>query len=365
MNVKDRVRRVFANHQDPLDAIIIKNGTENFLDVNFFYLSGLFHGLFESSTLIMFPDGSTHIITTNLEKDIADESDAYIHIYESTQTLGTILEDIVKHTKHIGFHGSGLLFREYQWLTKLLSKKTFHDVTKALQQTRMIKDHQEIDVIKKACDISDRVMSSIRSLVTKNMSEDELASEIDYHLQRYGAQNPAFETISSFGAHTAIPHYNHGAQILRRNDFVLCDFGACYQKYHSDMTRTFVFGSASKKQQQIHQTVRDAQKEAFDLIRPGIPASRVHHHVRSYIDGTEFKDCFIHSTGHSLGMSVHDPGVSLSSTCDVNLQENMVLTVEPGIYLPGLGGVRIEDDILVTSQGCELLTQCPRDGIEI
>jgi Xaa-Pro aminopeptidase len=162
-----------------------------------------------------------------------------------------------------------------------------------------------------------------------------------------------------------IPHYSHRAHTITSGDFVLCDFGATYQKYHSDMTRTFVFGSASKPQRRMHKTVQEAQQQAFDLIRPGIPASAVHNHVQSFIDNTEYKGSFIHSTGHGLGLSVHDPGVSFSSTCDTILKENMVLTVEPGIYRQGYGGVRIEDDIRITKRGCEILTKTPRELIEI
>ena len=229
----------------------------------------------------------------------------------------------------------------------------------------MIKSPREISMIKKACEIADRVMDDIRNYVKKNMTENELASEIDYHLQRYGAQHPAFETIASFGSHTAMPHYTHDQSKLNEGDFILCDFGACFNKYHSDMTRTFVFGTASEKQKQIHETVWMAQQNALQLIRPGVQANEVHERVKSFIDSGPFKDCFIHSTGHSLGLSIHDPGIGFYSTCEERLQEKMVLTVEPGIYIKGYGGVRIEDDILVTKEGCISLTNASKELQEI
>ena len=365
MNIKKRIDTIFQNHQDELDAIIIKNGAEQFIDVNFFYVTGLSYGLFESSILIIFPDATLHIITTSLEKEIADQSSAIVHVFQSKHELGEILQRILIHTEKIGIHGSGLLYSDYQFLKNHLSDKQFIDVTSSIHKSRMIKDQDEIEIIRNACNIADTVMEKIVSMINENMTENDLASEIDYALQCNGAEQPAFATISSFGSHTSLPHYSHGEKTLKHGDFILCDFGARYQKYNSDMTRTFIFGAASKRQHQIHETVKQAQQKAFNIIRPGIPAKTVHDQVQRFIDGTHFKGCFIHSTGHSLGLSVHDPGVSLSSNCDVILEENMVLTVEPGIYIQGFGGVRIEDDILITKNGCERLTKTPQMLIEI
>jgi len=365
MNIKKRVNSIFQNNPEKLDAIIIKNGNEQFIDVNFFYGTGLSYGLFESSVLLLFPDGTCHIITTSLEKVIADQSPAIIHVFESKHQLGEILQEILHQTKTIGIHASGLLYSDYHLLTKLLTEKRFIDITASINKSRMIKDQFEINHIRNACNIADTVMDKISSMIKEGMTENDLASEIDYALQCNGAEKPAFETISSFGPNTSLPHYTHGEKTLKHGDFLLCDFGARYQKYNSDMTRTFIFGPASKRQRQIHETIKQAQQQAFDIIKPGIPAKMVHDHVQTFIDGTEFKGCFIHSTGHSLGLSVHDPGVSLSSNCDVILEENMVLTVEPGIYLQGFGGVRIEDDILITKNGCERLTTTPQMLIEL
>jgi len=360
MNGKERVKKIFQLAQKPLDAILIKNGPEQFIDINFFYITGLTQGLFESSGLVLFPDGSIHVITTELESVIVENPSSDVHIYESKDHMGSILKKLLDMSKTIGIHTYGLLYADYQWISSLLPKKTFIDVSEAFQKSRIIKDVNEIKNIRKSCAIADRVMEDVVSYVKKNMTEDELASEIDYHLQRYGAKYPAFETISSFGPNTALPHYSHDTTRLQEGDFILCDFGASYNKYNSDTTRTFVFGSATEKQKHIYETVKKAQQQALDMICADIPANKVHDHVHTFIDATDFNGCFIHSTGHSLGLSVHDPGISFSSTCEKHLKENMVLTVEPGIYLKGFGGVRIEDDIIVTKDGCELLTKTTR-----
>ena len=153
--------------------------------------------------------------------------------------------------------------------------------------------------------------------------------------------------------------------LLKKGDFVLCDFGACYNRYNSDITRTFIFGKASVKQKEMYETVFEAHNIGLEEVRPGIKANKVHEAVNNYIDDTQFKGRFIHSTGHSLGLSVHDGGAKFSPTCDIELKENMVFTVEPGIYIPGYGGVRIEDDILVKKDGIEILTKTPCKIIEI
>jgi Xaa-Pro dipeptidase len=365
MNSKQRIQKLFKYIEFPLDAIIIKNGSEKFIDSNFFYITGITNGLFESSCLVLYPNGSLDIITTELESNFARKSTADIHIYQSKTEMTTIINELLKESQAIGFHASGLLYSDYQWMTSNLKEKSFKDVTKELQKTRLIKDSDEIIAIKKACEIADKVMDNITLFVKKQMAENELAAEIDYHLQRYGAQHPAFDTIASFGSNTALPHYTHGNKKLKEGDFILCDFGAVYNNYHSDITRTFVYGNASETQKQIHHTVLNTQKQALMMIRPGLQANTIHESVRSQINATPFKDRFIHSTGHSIGMSVHDPGITLSSICNELLQENMVLTIEPGIYIQGLGGVRIEDEIVVTLDGCSRLTTTTRELQEI
>jgi len=197
------------------------------------------------------------------------------------------------------------------------------------------------------------------------MYEYELAAEIDYLMQRNGADKSAFDTISSFGKNSAEPHYTHGEVKLKKGDFVLCDFGACFRKYNSDITRTFIFGKASSMQKEMYKVVFESQRIGFEAIKANVKASVIHDAVYSFIQASKFKGHFIHSTGHSLGISVHDSNARFSSNSDILLEENMVFTVEPGVYIPGLGGVRIEDDVLIKSGGVELLTKSSRDFIEI
>jgi Xaa-Pro dipeptidase len=357
MNSAKRIKPIFENSDNSIDAIILKNGSENYIDQNFFYVSGITHGLFEECYAILFPDGGIHLIITELEESIARKSTATIHLYKSKKELNKIIKELLRKKSQIGINSSGLLYCDYQKITTMLKDKKLHDFSKSFQLCRMIKDKKELQNIAKACEIADRVMENMFNYIKINMSENDLAAEIDYYLQKFGAQHPAFNTIASFGPHTAIPHHTHNSTLLKKGDFIVCDFGATYKKYNSDLTRTFVFGKASKKQKEMYETVKKAQEKAISTIKIGIKAHTIHKQVKTFIDKTPYKNHFIHSTGHSLGLSTHDPGVAFNSTCKVQLRENMVLTVEPGIYIQGYGGVRLEDDIVISKNGCKFMTQ--------
>jgi Xaa-Pro dipeptidase len=364
MHIKNRISRLYNNIDEKLDAILIKNANEPFLDTNFFYVTGLSKGLFEGSVALVYSKGDIDIIVPELEAQSAAKSPANILVYKNNEECDQILKKSVKGLKKIGVNFSGLSYQNYIKLHELLPKIKFIDISMALSKTRAIKDNDEIGKIKKACSIADKVMESIKESLSKNMYEYEIAAEINYLLQKFGADRPAFDTISSFGKNTAEPHYTHGNTKLGRGDFVLFDFGARFEKYNSDTTRTIVYGVASKEQKLMHDIVKSAQQVGFDSLSSGIKGSEVHEKVQNYIDATKFKGRFIHSTGHSLGLDVHDGWIGFSRDCDIELQENMILTVEPGIYVPGYGGVRIEDDVLIRKDGAEILTHSSRQLIE-
>lgn len=360
-----RIKNIFSNIQDNVDSVIIKNSSEPFLDPNFFYVTGLEQGLFEGSCAVLFPDGKLNLVVPELEEESAKKADAQIITYKKKDEFYESLKQALKPSKKIGFNFEGILFSDFLKLEKILPEKDLVDVSSGLTKTRSIKSADELRKIRKAVNIVDKVMRKIPEIVRKEMYEYELAAEINYLLQKNGADKPAFNTISSFGKNSAEPHYDHGDTKLTEGDFIVCDFGACFKRYNSDITRTFVFGKANEKQKNMYKTVLEAQKIGFEKIKTGVKASIVHDAVDNFINKSEFKGHFIHSTGHSLGLSVHDGGIGFNSGCDDLLEENMVLTVEPGVYISGFGGVRIEDDILVKKDGVEILSKSSRELIEI
>jgi len=365
MRLEKRIKKIFENRQSPVERIVIKNGSESTIDPNFFYCTGIDKGLFEDCAAVLYPNGDIDLIISKLESSIASDYNHNIIVFKNKKELMSILKNQLRDTKDIGLNYNAISHSDFEFIKDSLNHKNIKDVSEDLIKARMVKDSEEISLIKKACDIADKVADKIPEFVSNGMYEYELAAEIDYFIQKYGGDKPAFLTISSFGKNTSKPHYTHGDNKIKYGDIILCDFGACYKKYNSDITRTFVFGKANEKQKKIHETVLNAQKIGFEKITPGIQAKKVHEVVNNLINNTDFKDLFIHSTGHSLGMEVHDGGVGFNSECEVILSENMILTVEPGIYKSDLGGIRIEDDILIKNEGIEILTKSDRNLIEI
>jgi len=363
--LEKRVKKIFNNLQKHIDAIIIKNSSEPFVDTNFFYVTGLEQGLFEGSSAVLFPDGRIDLLVSELESESAKKANANVMVYKKSNDFYELLKQSLGSSKKIGLNFGSILFLDYLRLQKNLPNKDFSDASSGFVKTRVIKDEDELKKIREAAKIADIVMEKIPEIMRDGIHEYELAAEINYLLQKNGADKPAFDTISSFGKNSAEPHYSHGAARIAKGGFVLCDFGACFKRYNSDTTRTFVFGSANEKQKKMYKTVLDAQKVGFEKIKAGIEAHVVHDEVDAFIASSEFRGHFIHSTGHSLGLSVHDGGVGFNSDDKIILKENMVLTVEPGVYIPGFGGVRIEDDILVKNDGIDILTKSSRELIEI
>ena len=362
--MRQRIQKIFQNSVETVECILLKNASSPFIDENFFYVTDLTQGIFEGSCALLYPDGGLDLVISELEAESARHCTAQKTTYKTKEDYSTSLTRLLTPFKTIGVNATGLAYSEYRKLTEQFPQVEFRDVSSGFSKTRLVKDEEEILRLKHACTIADKTMATISDVLTDGMTENELAAEINYSLQSFGAEKPAFETISSFGKNTAEPHYSHGDEPVQNGDFVVCDFGACYKKYNSDITRTFVFGTASVQQKEMYETVLQAQQVAFQMMKPGMKANEVHQAVQSFIDSTQFKGRFIHSTGHSLGLAVHDGG-GLTPDTTMELQENMILTVEPGVYLPGVGGVRIEDDVCVKKEGIEVLTHSPRTFVKV
>lgn len=362
--MSSRVKTVFHHCASTVDAIVVKNSTTPLLDENFFYLTDLVQGVFEGCLAVAYPDGHVEAVVSELEAQSAERTKASVSVYHTKQEFRDILTRLLGTSKHVGINAEAMTVRDQDSLKKLLTKAEFVDVSAAFTTARLVKDAEELDRIRTACGIVDRVAEALPDIISEGMTENDLAAEIDYSLIKEGADRPSFDTISSYGANTAEPHYGHGDVPLKKGGIVLCDFGALHQRYASDMTRTWVLGSSTAQQRSMYEVVLRAQQQAFDAIASGVSADAVDVAARTAIDGSAFKGRFIHSTGHSLGLAVHD-GERFSAEAKFTLEENMVFTVEPGVYLPGVGGVRIEDDIRVTSRGCEVLTKAGKVFTEL
>ena len=197
--MKDRVKNIFKNTEYKPDIILIRNSSEPYIDNNFFYTTGLDKGLFEGSIAVLFPDGNIDLIVPELESEIAKKADANIKVYKTLNEYNKILKESISNSKNIGLNYQSISYSDFYNLNKKFSNLKFFDVSVSFEKSRLIKDEIEIKLIKKACNIADKVVERIPEILYENITEYELAAEIDYLMQKNGADKAAFETISSFG----------------------------------------------------------------------------------------------------------------------------------------------------------------------
>lgn len=358
--MKERALRIFSHLTDEVDAILLMNAEEPNSDAAFFYATGAASGLFEECPAIIWPDGRVQLITSRLEETSARRTEAEVLVFSTGAEKTAILKDLLKGVKKLGFNGSGMMYNSLKQVERAVPDLVLMDIGKAISAARMVKDEKEIGAIREACRIASRVGDEIPDFLRVGMKEFEAAAEIGYRMQKRGATSVSFETIAAFGPASAEPHYSPGESELVPGQAALFDFGCKYNKYCSDVTRTFFFGSASARQKRMYEVVLEAQRRGLEAIRAGVKAVDVDAAARNYIDSTEFKGRFIHSLGHGLGLAVHDGG-RFAPGVDIVLKENMIMTVEPGVYVPGEGGVRIEDDVRITRDGYEMLTDASKE----
>ena len=231
--------------------------------------------------------------------------------------------------------------------------------TDLVEGLRARKDEGEMARLRRAAELTVSVLDPVLEAIEEGMTERELAAEVDYRLRRAGSGPPAFESIVASGDRSALPHARPSERKLREGDLVLLDFGATFQGYCADLTRIAVLGSATDWQREVHEAVEGARRAAVAAVRDGRPARGVDRAARERLEEAGWADAFGHSTGHGLGLEVHeDPSVSRRS--DEILRRGNVVTIEPGVYLRGRGGIRLEDDVAVLEDGAEVLTESSR-----
>ena len=261
----------------------------------------------------------------------------------------------------VGFESGSLSFDNYSKLAKALRGKTRLKPSAGLVSSlRLVKDPFEIEKIREAAKLLDKGFGQAMKVAVPGAIEREAAFAIESFFRKRGAESLAFDTIIASGERGALPHGKASEKRIKKGELVVVDMGALLNGYNSDETRTFAAGRPTAKQKEVYQVVRDAQAAAIEKIRPGVKASAVDLAARSLIAKAGYGKYFGHGTGHGVGLDIHEaPGLGPTSV-DV-LEEGMVITVEPGIYIPGWGGVRIEDMALVTKNGAKLLTSTTRD----
>ena len=291
------------------------------------------------------------------------------------QTEGCVIEEISsnfvegfsellkrKNIRNLSFEGQDLNFKMYQKLNEKLELDSLTSLESAVEELRLIKDQSEIKKIKKAVEIADRGFQFLLDFIKVGKSEKEVALELEFFLKKNGGEANAFDFIVASGKRGALPHGVASKKKIEKGDLVTIDFGTVYQGYHSDMTRTIAVGEPSQKLENVYNLVLNAQKKVIAEIKAGMSCVDADKIARDFIADAGYKDNFGHGLGHGIGLEIHeDPKVSYTSKD--SLKPGMVVTDEPGIYISGLGGVRIEDDLLITKEGCEVLNSAPKELI--
>lgn len=268
----------------------------------------------------------------------------------------------------LGIEAAHLTVARKDWLERTSTSRglalTWTSTERVVEQPRLVKDAGEIATLRDAAarltGVAESAFRSIRSGVT----EREVAGSIEMAMRAAGYERLAFDTIVASGPNAALPHYRAGTRILKPGDLVVLDFGGVLDGYCSDLTRTVSVGAPTPDALRLHAAVRDAQRAAMEAVKPGVPATSVDGAARGLLESRGLGNAFGHGTGHGLGLDIHEEprvGPPRSHSASVQLEPGMVFTIEPGAYLPGMGGVRIEDDVLVTGDGCEVLTSVPRE----
>lgn len=363
--MRARVKKIFRNVGDHVDLVVLMNSVDPHIDLSFFYATGLTDGLFEGCAAWLHPDGSAEIMTSALEEEAAKKSGLPLHVFRHREEPSKLLRKLLDGHRRIGINAAELTHDAFGRLRKFAPKSAkFVDVSEAITASRLVKDDEEVALIQKACDIASKSFEETLPAIRPGVREAEIAAELVYRMQQNGATGPSFRTIVGSGPNGAEPHYTAGPRKIRKGDLIVIDFGSLYHMYCSDVTRTVVVGKASDEQRSMYNTVARAQKAALAKMKPGVKGKAVDAAARTLIDATKYKGRFIHGLGHSVGLAVHDGG-GLFTTSELILKANMVLTDEPGVYIPGFGGVRIEDDVLVTPKGARYMSSAPRELLEL
>ena len=274
--------------------------------------------------------------------------------------VGALTEAVrAREVRRIGFEAEFVPYAQVERLREKLAPGELVPLPD-VDRLRWVKDADEIAAVSRAAEISDVAFAYIMKTLRPGLTEREVAVDLEVFMRRAGAERISFESVLASGPRSALPHGRATGRVMAVGDLVTLDFGAVHDGYASDITRTVVLGKPDDRQRQIYEIVREAQQRALEAIRPGASSRQVDMVARTVIAGAGFGDAFGHALGHGLGLDVHE-GPRLSPRDDTVLEPGMVLTVEPGIYLPGWGGVRIEDDVVVTAEGCRVLTHAPKD----
>jgi Xaa-Pro aminopeptidase len=341
-----------------LDGLLVTSAA------NVRYLSG-----FSGSSAILFVSPRDTLLITDFryKTQAADEVGDLARITIEPQSLWTGVWQQLAQTpglEVLGFESAHIVHRDFQRLLEAGARYQWRPTVDLIEALRERKDEDELRRIREAVETAEHALGLTITQIRVGMTELEIAGVLESALRQSGSDGFAFPSIVASGPNAALPHARPTSRVVTRGDLLLLDFGARAEGYCSDITRTFVVGPASAEQQEVHDVVRLANERAVRAVRPGISGRDADGVARGYIEDRGFGELFGHSLGHGIGLEIHE-APRLAKTAENPLVEGAVVTVEPGIYRPGWGGVRIEDDVHLGAGGAQVLTRFARELIEI
>lgn len=349
-----QVRSILENKG--LDAVLISN------QFNMRYISG-----FTGGTGYLYISQKRSVVLTDFRYTIQAQRES--NLFEVLEVENSYSEEIgslvrEEEVKKLGFEGMDILYEVYKKLEEELKFVQLVSMGDSLSALRSVKTHEELECIKMAEAIGDKAFEEVLKWIKPGMTELEVAAYLEYTMKSNGAEGLSFDTIVASGIHSSMPHAVPTTKKLEQGDFVTMDFGCIYKGYCSDMTRTIVIGKANDRQRKVYDTVLQAQLKVLDFIKAGYQGKEIDKIAREFIYQAGYEGCFGHSLGHSVGLFIHEePRLSMKE--ERIIKANVVVTVEPGIYIKDFGGVRIEDLVVVTEAGCKNYTHSPKNLIEI
>ncbi len=329
---------------------------------NVSYLSG-FSG--DSTWLLLTADSELLISDFRYVTQLEEECPGVdLHIRSSKTKMTEALAEKVaeRNFKQLGIEGHSMTTEVFDTLDKSMERVELTSICWKVEELRAVKDHHEIQEIREAVRLAEKGFAYLQAILTPEATEQQLAYELEHAVRNFGGDELSFHPIIAVGDRSALPHYRPGKLKIAESPILLVDWGAqTHSGYKSDLTRTMLTAAfPDPKFETVYRTVLEAQRLAIEAISPGVSCKKIDAVARDFIQKAGFGEYFDHGLGHGIGLDIHElPRFSQSS--DAPLEAGMVVTVEPGIYLAGWGGVRIEDDVLVTDSGCEVLSSVPKD----
>ena len=327
---------------------------------NYMYMSG-FTG---TSTILFITEGRAVLLT---DFRYVEQASSQAFEYEVIQYTGSFMNELnvlieKEDIKKLSFEDGHLTYAQYSEYLEKLKVAEFQPLSGAVEELRRVKDESETALIKKAVNIADGVFTHILGYIKPGVAEIELAAEMEYYMKRQGALGPSFETIVASGKRASMPHGVASEKKLEAGDVITMDYGALYNGYCSDMTRTVFLGKPDRELERIYKIVLDAQLKGIQAVKQGLTGREVDSIARKVITDSGFGEHFGHGLGHGVGLEIHEEPM-LSIRGNIELNDGMVVTVEPGIYVAGLGGVRIEDMVVVNGDTPAVLTSSTKEMI--